>query len=153
MKHFGLSVLLCFVLCYPVSMLSQSRKYIDGSKIGYVFCKTHKIWGFPPSLDRYDLTDAEIGKVEHILKQNIGQYGTKFRFRKKMYKKYIRQYVGYKKGNDIEVDVYLYNNKEFSDSNFDADILNVCDGGCSVWHIRVSITLNKILNLSHGGNA
>ena len=100
MKHFGISVLLCFVLCYPVSMFSQSRKYIDGSKIGYVFCKTHKIWGFPPSLDRYDLTDAEIGKVEHILKQNIGQYGTQFRFRKKMYKKYIRQYVGYKKGSD-----------------------------------------------------
>ena len=46
----------------------QSRKYVEGSKVGYVFCKTHEIWGFPPSLDRYDLTDAEINKVEHILK-------------------------------------------------------------------------------------
>ena len=89
-KHISLIVTR---ICTILVMLGCVQTYAN------VFCKTHEIWGFPPSLDRYDLTDAEINKVEYILKKNIGQYGTQFRFRKKMYKKYIRQYVGYKKGS------------------------------------------------------
>ena len=153
MRLFCISILFSFILCCPASMYSQSRKYVEGSKTGYVFPKTHEIWGFPPTSDRYDLTDAEINKVEQILKRSIGQYGPTFRFRKNMYKKYIRQYLGYKKGDDIEVDVYLYSQKSFADSNFGADILNVMDGGDSIWYIRVNITSNKILHLAHGGIA
>lgn len=156
-------IVILFYLIFGVQVytIGQSFAVKGKSYRGFVFDSSVFIFkSIDGQKNRYNLTNADVEKVENILceklteinRKRVNQVASGCPVIHKRLKKYYRQYVGFlNQEGDIVVWVNLFWDKELIERATE-EIIEVNDGCSYYWNIEVNITTSELKNLIVNGS-
>lgn len=146
----------CLLLCCQLAAVAQNKNgnYVKvDSATGFIFIEQFEVdtYIFEEAYGRFTPSTAEVIEAEKLILQKLKKESTEDKYLKKIYDQwssYGRQYVGFIDATGEKVIWVNYFPAQSSIANRIAkEVIDVEDGGCSYWNIKVNMPRKKVFDM------